>query len=978
MTILWQLSADVNMLAGQPVTGYARVEAVGVNELGATVVIPAIRDTESNFIFSGPQRIKLIDGRLLTTLEDPVMLPDSTGQSGFSPSSWSYRVTLLLDHLQPSQYPVYVFALGSDLDLADVVSVPAITSPLDTPWEDARAAAEASAAEAQGFRDDLVDMLDDTAGRRDGNDMDVTSRDFHPPTRPRSQRFDGTSHPLSEYFATLADAQTLYPFATTLTDETDWAALQLAVLSVVSYPRAWGAEANDWRQYGTAALRGPAGGYAVVNRPIRKEANTNQNLLITSPAPWSFRIQYTGVDGGRLFELERDSVGTVLVVENVVLQGGGIRVRAPYRGPIYIGDGCNVIDTPHPAVQFEDSPEAGGIGVVGPIVAGLYTNGCAGSVHALSSTATITVVQDFRFINNRDVPLKISGNTDVLALRGDLTGIDAVSGAAGKPFVQITANTGATSNIDLRDIRMGSEQYTMTGPGPGGTTITRDYVVPRDTLVIGELSGTSSAVAIVRLRKVAFRTPPVVSSSVGRAAVRLNAKATFDIDECDFGQYAECLVDEAPYLASETLWTVATTMQSKWGDRNTIDGGHAGPIFSNGGVTVQTPSRLPTHVDARAGADVGDSANLVSADLSTWTATSCSVGAPVTGGPDGTFYYPVTKTAAGMLLSTTVILTAGRRYVFGVRVRRDAGSAIRTARLRVNRGATIMVDQQKLRLDSEWVTFMFRVPYVATTGAATVAIWLDNAEEAANGQTVGVVLPFVNDGWTPKPPRTTVRLTSRKNGPTAPVAGTMYGADGVTWDPLSRGAALPYVVLWNGSAWQAVSNAEPGGSGSAFQSNNATTTASPASSSTETTLVTHTNIPAASLHVGDRVKVHAQGTLDSQVTPGTFNLRFKVNGTAQQVVALVTPAATAGATGAPWELTFDLLVTAVGAAGAFRILGTQVRASGNTNVRTVDNVSTDVTGVDLTGGLQVSITGQTATSSAANTIRHHGSTVEKL
>ncbi|WP_419885177.1 hypothetical protein [Paenibacillus sp. B-A-8] len=42
---------------------------------------------------------------------------------------------------------------------------------------------------------------------------------------------DGNSHPLSERYATLAQAQSVYPFATSLTNEIDWCALQMALNS---------------------------------------------------------------------------------------------------------------------------------------------------------------------------------------------------------------------------------------------------------------------------------------------------------------------------------------------------------------------------------------------------------------------------------------------------------------------------------------------------------------------------------------------------------------------------------------------------------------------------------------------------------------------------------------------------------------------------------------------------------------------------
>jgi hypothetical protein len=45
---------------------------------------------------------------------------------------------------------------------------------------------------------------------------------------------DGTTHPLSDFYAALADAQAIYPFATSLTNETDWAAIQLAINTVAS------------------------------------------------------------------------------------------------------------------------------------------------------------------------------------------------------------------------------------------------------------------------------------------------------------------------------------------------------------------------------------------------------------------------------------------------------------------------------------------------------------------------------------------------------------------------------------------------------------------------------------------------------------------------------------------------------------------------------------------------------------------------
>lgn len=68
---------------------------------------------------------------------------------------------------------------------------------------------------------------------------------------------DGTSHPLSERFASLAHARTFYPAAGSLADEIDWAAAQTA--------------ADQFLDGGT--VEWPSGGHAVHNRPIVVKSN---------------------------------------------------------------------------------------------------------------------------------------------------------------------------------------------------------------------------------------------------------------------------------------------------------------------------------------------------------------------------------------------------------------------------------------------------------------------------------------------------------------------------------------------------------------------------------------------------------------------------------------------------------------------------------------------------------------------------------
>lgn len=108
---------------------------------------------------------------------------------------------------------------------------------------------------------------------------------------------DGQSHPLSQRFSTLAAAQAVYPFATALTNEIDWAAAQLAV--------------------NAAAVRGGGKvvypqGYYVQNRTVTVSTNTT-------------RIEGVAEDAAQI--LRRGDFGPTFRFANATsyLQGIGLR-----------------------------------------------------------------------------------------------------------------------------------------------------------------------------------------------------------------------------------------------------------------------------------------------------------------------------------------------------------------------------------------------------------------------------------------------------------------------------------------------------------------------------------------------------------------------------------------------------------------------------------------------------------------------------
>lgn len=817
-----------------------------------------------------------------------------------------------------------------------------------------------------------------------GNKIDLIHADLHPSARSRLTYFDGNSHPIGSFFpgstpaARLANAQVQFPFLTSENDEADWVAYQAAILAVTSYPRGWGLlNGQDWRQYGTARLTQPLGTVAMINRPITKAANTNQNLVIGSETSQGARMDYTGGDGGRMFDFDKDSVGSTLDIKNLVLNGAGVRLKGPYRGDIRIGNGVLAIDTPHPAIMCEDADKATTqVGVVGLVVEHFIAHGCYGAVWQHSSTADITTIRDTRAICNMDVAYSINGSTDAILQNLDATGLVDTAVALGSPYIKISAALDTTNNINLDDIRYGSEAFTA-----GTGTALKNFGPTREYLLLGETSGAQVQMGTITLRRNAFRTPAVVSSTVGKAAIKMAAKCILDVDKCDFGEFNDFLIDEAYRQAGGFYYS--GPQQCKWGDKNTIDAGHTQPIFSDGGQNFYTTNRHdPTKIDSRAFADPGDAQNLVSTDLSTWGITNGTLSAATGGGLGGSQYYTVTKTAAGCLLFKDLAVVQGTTYHFGIAARKGT---MHTMRFRAGIGTNpVPVDTRQIQVDGDFVYFVASVQKVSASGNMRFSFYLDNdeltpASPAAGFGTIDVGLPFVNSGPVARLPRTNLRLTKLRAAPATPIEGTHYLADGVNWDPKGRALAKPYEVMYDGVGYEPVTAPEPTGGAAAptvFESNNPASTSTGFNVNTDQPLAAHANIPAAQLHVGDRIKIRAQGNIDTQITPGNFNLRTRVNGVTVVTSSLVTTGSTAAAVAAPWQLDFDVIITAIGAAGSMRIVGQQVTASGNTNARLHGNVFVDIA-VDLSAGFLVTITGQTSTSSATNTIRHHASMVEK-
>lgn len=148
---------------------------------------------------------------------------------------------------------------------------------------------------------------------------------------------DGTTHPLSDQFASLAAAQAVYAHAVALTDETDWAALQAAI--------------NACFAAGGGTVDVPAG-HALINRTIsmqnmegvRLTGKGRSNVYVDGT-----KLRWTGAAGGVLLNLNGidycgvEHVGFFGDNAAVGTNNTNIGIRA-LGNPTYDGSFFNTID----------------------------------------------------------------------------------------------------------------------------------------------------------------------------------------------------------------------------------------------------------------------------------------------------------------------------------------------------------------------------------------------------------------------------------------------------------------------------------------------------------------------------------------------------------------------------------------------------------------------------------------------------------
>lgn len=153
---------------------------------------------------------------------------------------------------------------------------------------------------------------------------------------------DGSSHPLSERFTTLAQAQVIYPHAAALTDEIDQCAFQGAV--------------NDVITAGSGRVFVPYGSFKIKRISV---ANAT-NVCIFGPG----KLVLTGTSDGATATSPGIAVGgtsTNVIIEDLFIQGDG--VAANHHKGVYVVTGAVVTGLRVHNIRVEN------------VVSGVYTGG---------------------------------------------------------------------------------------------------------------------------------------------------------------------------------------------------------------------------------------------------------------------------------------------------------------------------------------------------------------------------------------------------------------------------------------------------------------------------------------------------------------------------------------------------------------------------------------------------------------------------
>ena len=215
---------------------------------------------------------------------------------------------------------------------------------------------------------------------------------------------DGTLHPLSEFYDTLAEAQAVYPFATSLTQSVDWCAIQLAYL--IAYNNNQGVHPDIDLGFGMYVIDAPIKGYAYVKLRGRGAGSSNSGPPTNGYLTRGYQTTLLAKSGfnGNMLLFNAESAPTAVVTGSI--SGTTLTVTSVTSGSLAVGNGlANAANTlafgtqiVHPGTKKVTASISGNVATVSAVDYGTLAlgdtlfsgNTALGTITAMSPTAPYT------------------------------------------------------------------------------------------------------------------------------------------------------------------------------------------------------------------------------------------------------------------------------------------------------------------------------------------------------------------------------------------------------------------------------------------------------------------------------------------------------------------------------------------------------------------------------------------------------------
>lgn len=503
--------------------------------------------------------------------------------------------------------------------------------------------------------------------------------------------------------ATYRDAVNLAGFASAaqLDGTADAAAAITAALAVArAQDQGWGDDSIHWSSSGGSEILLPPGAVIRIDTPI----NATKPLVLRCAAPWGARlVNNTGTDW--IINQTAQGIGSVLEIDGVVFDSGGIKVTGPYRGHIKVVNSL-FIDTPSWMIDLgTDSGASGSTGVTNAHIEYVMGYKCANGIRQAVETAQLFEARHIRFYAMGGIALDL----DTSDVRVDHIDFQGMLASSADPWVRL-AHSNNCIGISLNNCRFGPERL-------AAGTFGADYDAARTCVQIGGAGGGLTASAL--------RDNLYLGSDNGPVA-GLVADSAIDLQAISFkgllvdGAYVERSFGTS--FVEETWWTATSSTPLGTAELRAFHAASAfkGQVFNQGGRAWR---RFPPPQDPH----ITETNRIAS--FSSWSTSGSTLVNDVTDVPTGGTGWTLTKTGTtngSISRNATTTKTGPVTLSFLAR----AGS-LKAVRVGVTVGARVVNPQtESMHLNDHWTLYSVTVPSIAASTVVSYRIFA-----GANGDT---------------------------------------------------------------------------------------------------------------------------------------------------------------------------------------------------------------------------------------------------